>query len=163
MIMPTRIYDIERAIDGFDRTGFIGTAYYDGYGFENLARGTDDKGLYYFDQIMYNFFGFNTEQIIVAFHVLFISLGFIMFCIGWALFLKTNPARGITVIAMAILAGLVYKIGDVYVIFYFMSSFIPIFLYLIFSVAFSSIYVCMSFSLSLPASLPSARHISKFV
>jgi len=131
MIMPTRIYDIERAIDGFDRAGFIGTAYYDGYGFENLARGTDDKGLYYFAQIMYNFFGFNTEQIIVAFHVLFIGLGFIMFCIGWTLFLKTNPARGITVIAMAILAGLVYKIGDVYVIFYLMSSFIPFFLYLI--------------------------------
>lgn len=129
-IMSTRAKDIKHAIDGFDKTGNIGISYYD-HGFDNMALGADDKGLYYFAQIMHKFFDLNVEQIIIIFHVLFVGFGFVIFCAGWLLFLNRKISKVISIIATAILTVCVYKIGDVYVIFYFMSSFVPLFLYLI--------------------------------
>lgn len=130
-IMPTRMNDMQQAIECLDRNGIIGIAYYDKYGFENFARGADDKGLYFFAQVMHKIFNLNLEQIIILFHIVFIGVGFIAFCIGWMLFLKTNLAKIVSVAAVSILSGLVYVIGDVYIMFYFMSSFVPLFLYLI--------------------------------
>ena len=128
-IMGERISDIKCAIDGVDKTGSIGIAYYN-YGFDNLSRGGDDEGLYYFAQIMYKIFNLNVEEIIIVFHVLFIGFGFLIFCVGWFLFLKKRLSKFISVVVTLILTCLVYKVGDVYIVFYFMSSFIPIFLYL---------------------------------
>ena len=129
-IMGDRVNTIKCAMDGFDKTGSIGVGYYD-YGFDSLSNGGDDKGLYYFAQVMHKIFDWNAEQIIIAFHILFVGFGFIFFCIGWMLILKNKLSKIISIVATSILTVCVYKIGDVYVMFYFMSSFIPIFLYLV--------------------------------
>ncbi|MGP1507149.1 MAG: hypothetical protein ACTTIM_06865 [Campylobacter sp.] len=131
VIMPTRMKDMQYAIDGIDRSNLFGIAYCDEYGFDNFANGADDKGLYYFTQIFHKFFNLNIEQIIILFHIIFIGFGLLNFCIGWILLLKNKLSKIIAIIATIILTVCVYKIGDVYIMFYFMSSFVPIFLCII--------------------------------
>lgn len=126
-IFPTRQIGVSDALEGIDKSNVLGVSYSsNGY----YASGySDDQGLYYFAQMLHSSFGFNLIDIINFFHIFFIGSGFVMNLIGLLLISKSRLSTlfGLLLITMTALISL--KIGDVYILFYFITSFILIFLH----------------------------------
>lgn len=126
-IMQTRQTGLSDALEGIDKSNVLGVSYGpNGY----YASGySDDQGLYYFAQMLHSSFGFNLIDIISFFHIFFIASGFIMNVVGLLLISKSRLSTlfGLLLVTMTALISL--KIGDVYILFYFITSFILIFLH----------------------------------
>lgn len=126
-IMQTRQTGLSDALEGIDKSSVLGVSYNaKGY----YASGySDDQGLYYFGQMLHTAFGLNLIEIINFFHIFFIGTGFVMNIIGLLLISKSRLLTSFGVLLVTMTALISLKIGDVYILFYFITSFILIFLH----------------------------------
>lgn len=127
-LMPCRYEDIKYAIDGYIKTGVFGIEYRNGE-YNILSNGADDQGLYLFAQILYKFFNLSVDQIVDLFHFIFLGFALIFYCLGFWFILKTKRGKLFAFIELIFSFFLAYKYGDVYILFLFTSSFVPIFIY----------------------------------
>ncbi len=127
VIMPTRLKDSENAIVGMEKSNIYGIAYENnGYAYTGWS---DDQGLYIFIQFVNKFFSLTVVESIGLFYLLVLSIGFLLYFISGFLLFKEKKTRLFFNVWLVLLTLLAFKIRDVYIMFYFTVSFIPIFIY----------------------------------
>jgi hypothetical protein len=128
-IMPTRLEGVNDALAGIDKSDTYGIAFTQNNSFFS-AGWTDDQGIYIFSQFLHKVFGLNSIDSINLFYMLVLVLGFVFFSIGIFSLFKNIKTRVVSVLTIVVLSLLTYKISDLYIMFYFSSSLLFLFLYI---------------------------------
>jgi hypothetical protein len=112
--VPSRRADLEQTIAGYERskTPFVA---FDGKQFVP-AGFADDPGLYYFVPAMCRILHTNLDESIFIFYLSILGIAFAIGAVGFTLILSGWPSRIIGIGWLLIVAVLVYKIGDLYLV-----------------------------------------------
>jgi hypothetical protein len=112
--MPSRRADLEQTIAGYERSKTPLVAF-DGTQFVP-AGFTDDPGLYYFVPAMGRILHANLDESISIFYLSILGIAFAIGAVGFTLILSGWPSRIIGISWLLIVAIVVYKIGDLYLV-----------------------------------------------
>ena len=127
-LMYSRYRDLKKVSEGYDRSGLPMVAY-DGKSF--LPAGpSDDLGLYFIVPWLSRILHISLEHAIAGFLLSALVLGFAAGSAGLFLVLRTTVGKAISIMALLLLSGLVYKTGDIYILeFAAFTSLLPWILY----------------------------------
>jgi hypothetical protein len=113
-IVPSRRADLEQTVAGYQLSR-IPLVAFDGERFVQ-AGFSDDPGLYYFVPALARLLHKNLDESITVFYLSILGLSYALGSIGFILVLSGWPSRVLAAVWFLIVAFLVYKIGDLYLV-----------------------------------------------
>ena len=111
-IMPSRLENIDRAIQGYEQTG-VSLIYFDKNGL-SPAGVNDEIGVYYFIPLAARLFDLNAQQAAFCFYYAIIGFSFVLSFVGACFLFRSWVSRGLALLGLTWLGIISINSGTVY-------------------------------------------------